>query len=135
MPGVSGAGYLIYLGIKQWRADKPDLDNSDKLHSENIKKSFIDGFIVCGTNPKAILFYAAFFPQFIIPQLGYHLQFILLGILSIIICGFVLILYTFLAGTTRAWFVNNNYWRIQNRLTGSLMIGAGTALAVVSKKQ
>ena len=60
-----GALYFIYLGMKQWGTKMPVIGSDINLESRNNFKSFIDGFIVCGTNPKAMIFYAAYFPQFI----------------------------------------------------------------------
>lgn len=132
---MAGAFYLVYLGIKQWFAGKPNLKDYGRKNSQSIIKSFTDGFIVCGTNPKAILFYAVLLPQFILLQYNWTLQYITLGSLSILTGGIVLITYTLLAGRTRYWFINKGYWRIQNRLTGSLMVGAGTALALLQKSK
>lgn len=129
-----GALYLFYLGIKQLGAEIPVLANNVQLKARNIYRSFMDGFIVCGTNPKAIIFYAAYFPQFINDSSAKIIQFIVLGTLSLFVCGSVLTFYTLLAGKTRDWFLRKGYWQTQNRITGSLMMMAGFFLAFTGKK-
>lgn len=88
----AGAAYLIYLGVKAWRArvDEPS-DAQSNAHAEAAAPRagrsgsagqgsrwalFRNGFLVAGSNPKAILFAAALLPQFIdasaptLPQFG-----------------------------------------------------------------
>ena len=63
---IIGAAYLIYLGIKQWRS-KTDLfaGTSSNKKQRTRKRLFIEGFLIAVTNPKAVLFFTALFPQFI----------------------------------------------------------------------
>jgi homoserine/homoserine lactone efflux protein len=129
-----GAIYLVYLGVKQWRARMPVLDANKKRDSKSLGRCFLDGFLVCGMNPKALLYYGAFFPQFIVAHLNQQLQFVILGLTSLLIFSSVLLMYTFLAGKARYWLLEKGYWRLQNRFTGTVMIGAGTALALAKKK-
>jgi homoserine/homoserine lactone efflux protein len=130
---IIGAVYLVYLGYRQWTAGKPHLDIQNKKNMQNMRKAFIDGFVVCGTNPKAILYYAALLPQFVLPHYDKNTQLVTLAITSVIIAALVLGFYTVLANRVRYWFKVGRYWKIQNRLTGILMIGAGIALSMVSK--
>jgi len=53
---------------------------------------------------------------------------------SVVIAGLVLVFYTMLASRARYWLDAKKYWKTQNRLTGTIMIGAGVALSVVSRK-
>ena len=63
-----GAAYLVFLGLQTWRA-RPVSFNDDGLKAGPKKSSFWQGFMGSITNPKSILFFAAFFPQFINPAL------------------------------------------------------------------
>ena len=130
---IIGAVYLVYLGYRQWTAGNPQLYIQKKIGIRNMRKAFIDGFVVCGTNPKAILYYAALLPQFVLPHFDKNTQLVTLAITSVIIAALVLGFYTVLANRVRYWFNIGKYWRTQNRLTGILMIGAGIALSMVSK--
>ena len=131
---ICGAAYLIYLGWRQWTAGRPKLVSRKQTESATNRRAFRDGFIVCGTNPKAILFYAALLPQFVRPGGVEGIQLIILAVTNILIGAMVLGFYSVLAGRARSWFSNSRYWSAQNRFTACLMIGAGIALSTVSEK-
>ena len=59
-----GAGYLIYLGVMQFRLSRLELDSSNQIPTNTIKQ-FLMGFLIGGTNPKVILFYLSFIPLFL----------------------------------------------------------------------
>ena len=74
-----GAAYLAYLGFKSWRS--PVHDEPLPMSAEAAGKQaspdrlYRQGLLVAASNPKAILFAAAFFPQFISPELPQMPQF------------------------------------------------------------
>lgn len=75
---VLGAAYLVYLGIKTFRSQAAlDLGEARALPSG--RSFFLQGFLVGASNPKAILFFAAFFPQFLNPAAPVMPQFALLA--------------------------------------------------------
>jgi homoserine/homoserine lactone efflux protein len=131
---MCGAVYLIYLGYRQWTAGKPHLNIQQEVNLKTVRRALLDGFMVCGTNPKAILYYAALLPQFILPTWDEKTQLIILAVTSVIIAALVLAFYTILANRARYWLDSKKNWKTQNRLTGILMIGAGVTLAMVSRK-
>ena len=131
---VIGALYLVYLGYRQWTADRPLLEPGKRTVAATGRRAFIDGFVVCGTNPKAILYYAALLPQFVIRGLDENIQLTVLSVTSIVIAATVLVFYTVLADRVSIWFDSRKYWKIQNRLAGFIMIGAGIGLSVASVK-
>lgn len=60
----AGVVYLLYLGLRQWCS--PPSQNTQKTPNKNhYKSAYWQGFMISATNPKTLLFYAAFFPQFI----------------------------------------------------------------------
>ena len=71
----AGAAYLIWLGLKTFMAST---QAGDERGSQGEGSAFVQGLLVGGSNPKAILFFAAFFPQFIDPQSSFAAQFALL---------------------------------------------------------
>ncbi len=129
---VIGAIYLVYLGYRQWTAGRPLLDNGKEAVSNNMRKPFVKGFVVCGTNPKAILYYAALLPQFVVRTHDESIQLIVLAVTSVVIAATVLVFYTVLADRVSIWFDSRRYWKTQNRLAGFIMVGAGIALSVAS---
>ncbi|MGO8658132.1 LysE family translocator, partial [Rhizobium ruizarguesonis] len=68
-----GGAYLIWLGIKLWRAPiigEPVADN-DNLPEEKSLKIFLHAYVVTALNPKSIIFFVAFVPQFLNPALPF----------------------------------------------------------------
>src|ERR1700720_647169 len=61
-----GAAYLVYLGIAQWRAVSIDLA-AMAPQPKSARAIYGRGVLVALTNPKTLLFYGAFFPQFVTP--------------------------------------------------------------------
>jgi homoserine/homoserine lactone efflux protein len=129
----AGAVYLIYLGIKQWRVGKPEVNIENSMSSPVSRRAFLDGFVVCGINPKAILYYAALLPQFVVQAIDERFQMIILAITSLVIALVILVVYTLLADRVRDWFHTNEFWKVQNRIAGVLMIGAGIVLSLVTR--
>ncbi len=127
-----GAAYLVFLGIQMWRAKPVSL--GDDGHPAGDKKSiFWQGFMVSITNPKSILFYAAFFPQFINPALPTGPQLLTLSITFFVIATTLDSCYALLCGRLRPFLSNAKSGRVRNRITGSLMIGTGLALAFMRR--
>ena len=63
-----GAAYLVWLGIKTFRSAAPALQ-ADTAPPAKVGRSFyLQGFLVGASTPKAVLFFAAFFPQFLNPS-------------------------------------------------------------------
>ena len=78
---VVGAAYLIYLGIKTFRSEAAVFDAAARSMPATPKHSFfLRGFLVGASNPKAVLFFAAFFPQFLDPNAPFAPQFVVLAL-------------------------------------------------------
>ena len=76
-----GAAYLIYLGIKTFRSEAAVFDGKAQDTSPSQRRSFfLRGFLVGASNPKAVLFFAAFFPQFLNPAAPFVPQFAILAL-------------------------------------------------------
>jgi homoserine/homoserine lactone efflux protein len=129
----AGVLYLVYLGVQQWRALPVALEDVDP-QAIATRALFWRGFLVSATNPKTLLFYAAFFPQFVDPASGPLPQLLLmsatfLGLATVLDGG-----YALLAGRLRRVFRGQRRARLRNRLTGSLLIGAGLGLALARRQ-
>ncbi len=127
-----GAAYLIYLGIRQWRAPVIGLEDT-KADRGPPKTVFLHGFVVAVTNPKTIFFYAAFFPQFIDPAGALGRQLLIMSatflVLALILDGS----YALLAGRLRPWLTGRKRGRIRNRITATLLMVTGAGLALARK--
>jgi homoserine/homoserine lactone efflux protein len=122
-----GASYLIWLGIQQWRAAGAlDLN----AVSKSLPKSgrFKRAILVNLTNPKSIVFLAALFPPFIMPDQPLMAQYLILGTTSIIVDIFVMTGYAALASRVAKWIREPHQMRLLNRILGSLFILVGTLL-------
>ncbi len=61
-----GAAYLIYLGIKLWRAPVANPDTGEMpAKNEKAMRIFLHAYVVTALNPKSIIFFVAFLPQFL----------------------------------------------------------------------
>jgi threonine/homoserine/homoserine lactone efflux protein len=133
----AGAAYLIYLGCKmlfQKQANFSDL--TDRVIVKNISaaKVFLQAFGVALSNPKAIVFLTALFPQFINAHRALVPQFsILIATLMLFSFSF-LMLYALLAHTAKTWLQNPGRIKAVNRTSGSIFIGFGILLAASSSK-
>ncbi len=128
-----GVGYLVYLGIRAWRAPTEDLGAVAARDGGSGRRMFWQGFLVSATNPKVLLFYAAFFPQFIDPAAPLALQ---LGLLSLTFLAIAVTLdsgFALIAGRARGWLAGTSRARLRNRLTGGFLIGAGLGLALARR--
>ncbi|WP_428239542.1 LysE family translocator [Gynuella sp.] len=128
---VIGGLYLIYLGIKAW-CSKPifHAKNAEKLafSTPSRLKVFSESYVVGISNPKAIAFYTALFPQFINLDQPVFLQFALLAG-TFAICSFsFLTIYVVLASKLRNHLEKRKTLAWFNRITGGVFIGFGTAL-------
>ena len=131
----AGAVYLLYLGIKAIRS-KSQIDfKADKRLLSN-QRMFLTGVATSVMNPKGILLFFSYFPQFVVPEAGnVMVQLFVIGTLFTMMCGLVYSVYGFFSGaigerlSTTPRIADLMKW-----LTGSVMIGLGLRLAMQDKK-
>ncbi|WP_295518412.1 LysE family transporter [uncultured Pseudomonas sp.] len=133
---VLGASYLIYLGIKQWRSRGSAFDTLDQSGGRVLTnhRLLFNGMLVALTNPKAILFFAAFLPQFIRPGGDSHTQ---LGILVLTFAACSVLSHLFyvtLAQVLRRTLAAPHRARLLNRLFGASFVALGASLFTVQAK-
>ncbi|TQV80908.1 LysE family translocator [Denitrobaculum tricleocarpae] len=128
-----GSAYLIYLGIQYWRMRGAVLSPAGLPPAKPYRVLFFQAALTSLTNPKGLVFYIAFLPQFVAPGGDPQFQLAVLGASYILLCliadgGYVLAgrMLTRLFTTPRAM-------RITNRLTGTALIAAGLSLLRVQR--
>ena len=125
----AGAAYLIFLGIQMWRAPVTDLGAPD-LPRETMSRwaHFRGGLLVGISNPKLLVFAAAFFPQFIVADARWLPQFALLvaTFLAIEACAYVTVAAS--ARGLARYLVQALWQRRLNRLSGAIFAGFGCVL-------
>ncbi|ACA20800.1 Lysine exporter protein (LYSE/YGGA) [Methylobacterium sp. 4-46] len=125
-----GAAYLVWLGLRAWRA--PPLDLAAARPAPGGARAMIGrGFLVALVNPKTLLFYAAFLPQFLTPDGDAPGQLLLLCATFLAIAAGLDSLWAVLAGRLRGALRLPGRWR--NRLSGLGLIGAGLGLALARR--
>ncbi|AJC68014.1 MULTISPECIES: homoserine/homoserine lactone efflux protein [Dickeya] len=127
-----GAAYLIWLGIQQWRS-AGSLDLQTLANSMPRRRLFKRAILVNLTNPKSIVFLAALFPQFIIPHQPQAMQYLVLGVTTVVVDVVVMIGYATLARRIAQWLKGPRQLKQLNRTFGSLFILVGALLATARK--
>lgn len=126
---VAGGLYLIWLGWKLWTATPQEAGPQPVQGGGSFGRNALGGFMLTLGNPKAIVFYAAFLPTFVdVSRLGGRD----IAILMAVIAGVLTVTnmtYGLLAARARALFKSRRAMRNFNRAAGTLMIGAGAAVA------
>lgn len=135
----TGAAYLIFLGWKSLRSSQQDYDqlpgqeSDSKVVKESIVSHYISGFIVGASNPKAILFFTALFPQFIDPSLVLLPQFAVFASTFAVMELSWLLVYAYLGAKSSNWLFAKGRAKVFNRVTGGVFIGAGALLSTTSR--
>ncbi|MDQ0620731.1 LysE family transporter [Arthrobacter globiformis] len=129
----AGAAYLVYLGIRQFLR-KPDLDQEKvaALRNEPAWSMFRRGLWVNLLNPKAIVFFLAFMPQFIRPASPLLPQYAVLAATVVLID--VLVMWFFFAAAAKSFqrFTHNAHGQtVLNRIFGILFVAVGVLLALI----
>lgn len=127
-----GAGYLIYLGVKMWRSPVTKLDTTASSR-KGMKNQFFEGLTIQLTNPKAVFFFMAIFPQFVDFSSEYVNQFMLLVVTYSSLNLIIHFLYAQLAKSVRNWLSTEKGRHIMNRAGGGTFICFGVGLAFASK--
>jgi threonine/homoserine/homoserine lactone efflux protein len=125
-----GVAYLFYLGVTYWHAAPVDLARTE-AERRAPGAMFLRALLVSLSNPKTLLFYGAFFPQFMSggPDVGLEVALMSATFLALAILvdgGWALS-----AARARRFLATRG--RLRNRLSGGLMIGAGVGLALARK--
>ncbi|MYL84518.1 LysE family transporter [Desulfovibrio aerotolerans] len=121
-----GAVYLVYLGIGMIRSGAAA---APKLSAASPRKKFAHAFAVTAVNPKCILFFVAFLPQFISHDAPAAPQLLLLGVTFVILSALNAATFSFLSGTAGSRIQDPRFMRKLKGAGGSVMIGAGLLTA------
>jgi threonine/homoserine/homoserine lactone efflux protein len=124
----AGAAYLVWLGIKLIRSpvEGVDADASPPLPRGGF---FLQGFLVLLSNPKVLVFFGAFIPQFMDMSKPHLPQVALLGATFMVTAVISDMIYAVLAGRARKFF-SARRTRLVSRISGGFMIGGGIWLAL-----
>ncbi len=124
-----GALYLLYLGVRQWRADPQEILPTGGLKTTSARTLFRSAYLVTALNPKGIAFFVAFLPQFIHPEAPALSQALLLGATFLILALLNASLYALFASQLREKIKQPRVRRWFDRGGGASLIGAGLLTA------
>ncbi|ESX86440.1 MULTISPECIES: LysE family translocator [unclassified Mesorhizobium] len=124
----AGAAYLIFLGIKMWRAAAAQ-SAAQGIPQTGLSRSFLLGASVALGNPKAILFHASIMPLILNLDTMTFADGLL--VVAVVVGANMLTMgiYAALAGRASGWFRTPERMRLMNRFAGSAMIGTGALIA------
>jgi len=123
-----GVLFLIYLGIKQYMKKSSIVEPGREMATSK-KILFWQGFLMSSSNPKAVVFFAALFPQFINTSEPTAMQFAILGTTYIAIDGCFLMFYGCFAGWCAVRF-EKHVEKYLNKFSGALLIGSAVMLGL-----
>ncbi|CCM76967.1 LysE family translocator [Rhizobium mesoamericanum] len=126
-----GGAYLIWLGIKLWRApviSEPMADN-DNLPETKSLKVFLHAYVVTALNPKSIVFFVAFVPQFLDPSQPFFGQMLIMEATFLVLATINASIYALAANAARGLIRKASVQRAVNRTGGTLLIAAGAVTA------
>ena len=121
----AGGLYLIYLGIKLLRAGVSAQATSETAVPQSLWRLFLNTYAVTALNPKGIVFFVAFLPQFINPSAPTGSQLLVLAITFVALATINATLYAVFASTARRMLESPRAQRRFNLLGGSLICSAG----------
>jgi len=127
---LAGAVYLVWLGVRIWRAGERPIGNDAGPTGQSQAAMFIRAYAVTALNPKSIVFFVAFMPQFIVAGAPLLPQMLLLGGTFLVLATLNAAIYAVLAGAARDAVRNPTINRAVHRTGGGMMIGAGVWLAL-----
>ena len=127
---IAGGAYLIYLGIEVWRS--PPIGDVVRDDAQPVRGSamFRQGALSALTNPKAILFFAAFLPQFIDPARDLLVQFLVMASTFAAVEFLTEVLLATMANRLSPWLQRAG--RRFNQVCGGLFVAIGAALPLRS---
>jgi len=126
---LTGAAYLIWLGVQAWRHAG---EESERL-TDTGRARFVRGLIVALSNPKTIVFFTAFLPQFLDPRLPAGPQLAVMCVVTVLLAGVSDCVWAVAAGMGRAWFMKPARVKLLGRLSGTVLIGGGLWLSLARR--
>jgi threonine/homoserine/homoserine lactone efflux protein len=129
-----GAAYLVWLGIKLWRAGGA-LAAEPRTDAASRGKMLGHAWLVTALNPKSLTFFVAFLPQFLDPHASFATQMAIFETTFLVLAFANVIGYALVASRARAFVKNPRAVRVVNKVGGACLIGAGVAAVTVRAPQ
>jgi threonine/homoserine/homoserine lactone efflux protein len=125
----AGAAYLVWLGIRMWRAPV----SATAAAPVPARRAFREAYVVTALNPKSIAFFVAFVPLFVDAGRAFPPQAALLVATFVSLAALNAGLYALLAARLSGAVGRPGVRRAFNRAGGTLLVGAGAATAAMNR--
>lgn len=127
-----GAAYLVYLGVRLWRA--PPLQFHEMAPREvSVWRRYLEGLSLQMTNPKSIFFFLSVFPQFIDSSAPYGTQFSMLVLSFSALLIAIHCMYAFFAAKAKRWLTSRKGGAVVNKVGGGTLVFFGAMLATAKR--
>jgi len=124
----TGVSYLIFMGVMKFRKRfDPSVAVLSRIRT--LRSLYWQGFMTSAANPKAVVFFAALFPQFVNPALQTGKQFVIMGVTYLVIDACFLTIYGGFAGWIESRF-RHQVGHHMNQISGALLVGAAILLGL-----
>jgi threonine/homoserine/homoserine lactone efflux protein len=121
-----GAAYLVYLGLKLWRAGGT-LRAAPRTDAVSALRMLGHAWLVTALNPKSITFFVAFLPTFLDPHADFFKQMIVFETTFLVLAFANAFAYALVATRARGFVSNPRAIGVINKVGGGLLVGAGAA--------
>jgi len=126
-----GAAYLVYLGIRLWRAGGT-LDAAPRTDAVSAARMLGHAWLVTALNPKSITFFVAFLPAFLDPKVNFFTQMVVFETTFLVLAFANAFGYALVAARARGFVANPRAIGVVNKVGGGLLIGAGAATVTLA---
>ena len=124
----AGVSYLIFMGVMKFRKRfDPSVAVLSRIRT--LRSLYWQGFMTSAANPKAVVFFAALFPQFVNPALQTGKQLVIMGVTYLVIDACFLTIYGGFAGWIESRF-RHQVGHHMNQISGALLVGAAILLGL-----
>jgi threonine/homoserine/homoserine lactone efflux protein len=130
---LAGALYLMWLGIQLWRAGGSLSEVTASRARALRPRMFWNAYLVTALNPKSVVFFIAFVPQFVDPAAPLLVQFAILETTFVFLAAVNAAIWALLAGQMRVRLQQPWALRLVHRVGGSFLIGAGLLTALTRR--
>src|SRR5215471_10700390 len=121
-----GAAYLVWLGIKLWRAGGT-LEAAPRTDAVSAARMLGHAWLVTALNPKSITFFVAFLPAFLDPHADFLTQMLVFETTFLVLAFCNAFGYALVASRARGFVANPQAIGVINKVGGGLLVGAGAA--------
>jgi threonine/homoserine/homoserine lactone efflux protein len=129
-----GAAYLIWLGIKLWRAGR-HVEATPRTGTAAPTRMLAHAWLVTALNPKSVTFFVAFLPQFLSPEADFATQMLVFQATFLVLAFINALGYALVASRAGRFATSPRAIGLVNRVGGSCLIGASVAAASVRASQ